>query len=307
MRFWWVNQNQTYKSEVPGGFLWSPKTNRNGGRNQFYVNMTLVEPGDVILSFCDTRIKAIGIATGRAVSSEKPDFGSVGGYWDNEGWFVPVEFEVAANPVRPKDFISELLPHLKGKYDPLQQTGDGNQGVYLAEVSEGFVNVVLSRMGLALKELVASEPIASEAEDEQEQASLEGRTDIGATQKSQLVQARRGQGIFKANVRLNEKACRMTGITEPTLLIASHIKPWSKSSDQEKLDGCNGLLLSPHVDKMFDRGLVSFEDGGAVLRSALVGPDIWKAWSLDKMANVGNFSDKQRVYLAYHREHVFKP
>ena len=136
---------------------------------------------------------------------------------------------------------------------------------------------------------------------------MEGRTDIGDTQKKQLVQARRGQGIFKANVRLNESACRMTGITDPALLIASHIKPWSKSSDFEKLDGCNGLLLSPHVDRLFDRGLISFDDDGTVLRSNLVASHVWDAWGLKEIATVGSFSFKQCGYLAYHREHLFKP
>lgn len=307
MRYWWVNQNQTYKQEVPGGFLWSPKVNANGSRNQFYVNMTQVEPGDLVLSFCDTRIKAIGTATGSAVSADKPDFGGAGGYWDNEGWFVPVEFTEVGNPVRPKDFISDLIPHLKGKYDPLQMTGDGNQGVYLAEVSEGFVDVILAHMGVTLDAVISKEVIPPDVQDDKEQAALEGRTDIGETQKQQLVQARRGQGIFKANVRLNESACRMTGITDPALLIASHIKPWSKSSDFEKLDGCNGLLLSPHVDRLFDRGLLSFEDDGTVLRSSLVADQVWAAWGLQDIATVGNFSSKQCSYLTFHRKHLFKP
>ena len=64
MRYWWVNQNQTYRTEVPGGFLWSPKTRSDGARNQFYDNMKDVVAGDVVFSFCDTRIKAIGVATG---------------------------------------------------------------------------------------------------------------------------------------------------------------------------------------------------------------------------------------------------
>src|SRR3546814_19216091 len=61
MRYWWVNQNQTYRHEVPGGYLWSPKRNRNGGRNPFYDFMREVAPGDVVFSFSDTYIKAIGI------------------------------------------------------------------------------------------------------------------------------------------------------------------------------------------------------------------------------------------------------
>lgn len=45
MRFWWVNQNQTYETEVPGGFLWSPKTRIDEARNQFYENMRQVLTG----------------------------------------------------------------------------------------------------------------------------------------------------------------------------------------------------------------------------------------------------------------------
>lgn len=78
MRYWWVNQNQTYKTEVPGGFLWSPKTRADGARNQFYENMQEVGVGDVIFSFCDARIKAICVAVGRAETSPKPEFGAAG-------------------------------------------------------------------------------------------------------------------------------------------------------------------------------------------------------------------------------------
>ena len=62
MRYWWVNQNQTYAHEVYGHYLWSPKTKANGGANPFYEYMREVSPGDVVFSFCDTRIKAIGTA-----------------------------------------------------------------------------------------------------------------------------------------------------------------------------------------------------------------------------------------------------
>lgn len=63
MRYWWVNQNQTYRHEVAGGYLWSPKRNANGARNPFYETMREVAPGDLILSFVDTRLLAIGIAS----------------------------------------------------------------------------------------------------------------------------------------------------------------------------------------------------------------------------------------------------
>jgi putative restriction endonuclease len=66
MRYWWVNQNQTYRAEIRGGFMWSPKLRSDGSRNPYYDTMPKVSPGDVVFSFCDTRIKAIGIVSGRA-------------------------------------------------------------------------------------------------------------------------------------------------------------------------------------------------------------------------------------------------
>jgi len=62
MRYWWVNQNQTYRQELGGGYLWSPKRNANGARNPFYESMREVAPGDIVFSFVDTRIAAAGIA-----------------------------------------------------------------------------------------------------------------------------------------------------------------------------------------------------------------------------------------------------
>jgi hypothetical protein len=72
MRYWWVNQNQTFRHEIEGGYLWSPKRNANGARNPFYESMREVAPGDLIFSFMDTRILAIGIAQSYCWESPKP-------------------------------------------------------------------------------------------------------------------------------------------------------------------------------------------------------------------------------------------
>ena len=60
MRYWWVNQNQTYVQEVGGGYLWSPKVNANGRSNRFYDSMIEAAPGDVVFSFCDTEAGSRG-------------------------------------------------------------------------------------------------------------------------------------------------------------------------------------------------------------------------------------------------------
>ncbi len=93
MRYWWVNQNQTYRHEVLGHYLWSPKRKKNGHANAYYDFMREVAPGDVVLSFADTRIKAIGIARSNAYEAPKPlEFGQTGAYWEQIGWRVDVGF-----------------------------------------------------------------------------------------------------------------------------------------------------------------------------------------------------------------------
>ena len=71
MRYWWVNQNQTYDFEVNEGYLWSPKANKNGARNHSYDQMKNAGPGDTVFSFSGTYIKAVGIVTARAISSDR--------------------------------------------------------------------------------------------------------------------------------------------------------------------------------------------------------------------------------------------
>lgn len=98
----------------------------------------------------------------------------------------------------------------------------------------------------------------------------------------------------------------VTGVTNPALLIASHIKPWCECDNTERLDGHNGLFLYPHIDKLFDRGWITFTDAGYLLCAE---PSIEQAllqWGIPLPRNVGPFSLKQAVYLTYHRDVIFR-
>ncbi len=98
-------------------------------------------------------------------------------------------------------------------------------------------------------------------------SSIEQNPAIPETEKQQLVLSRRGQGKFRDNVSRIETHCRVTGVNRPEHLIASHCKPWRDSDNAERLDGENGLLLTPSIDHLFDRGFISFENGGELLVS----------------------------------------
>lgn len=98
----------------------------------------------------------------------------------------------------------------------------------------------------------------------------------------------------------------MTGIDLVNHLRASHIKPWKVSSDLEKLDGNNGLLLAPHIDHLFDQGYISFTDFGDLIVSSQCPLVLLKAWGIDDSMNLAPFRVAQRRYLEFHRAHVLK-
>ncbi len=145
-----------------------------------------------------------------------------------------------------------------------------------------------------------------EREDDVVEEEIRQRVDIGRTEKRTLIDARRGQGVYRQNLEQIESGCRLTGLLDRRHLRSSHIKPWCVCEDHEKLDGFNGLLLSPHIDHLFDRGYISFSDGGDLMVSKDLNPLVLGSWGLGLPRNVGAFRPEQCRYLEYHRREVFE-
>jgi hypothetical protein len=312
MRYWWVNHKQTARQEISGGYLWSPKREANGSRSQFYDNMRIAEPGDLVLSFSGGRIGHVGAVRDFAGPALKPmGFGETGANWSDDGWLLPVTWQRLPRAVRPKDRIAELGPLLPAKYSPINpQTGNGNQKAYLAEIGKAAFDQILSNDRQVIAEVWSSaemnEPL--EAFDDAVQDQLTSDPGLDSTTKQQLVLARQGQGLFRARVNAIEKACRLTSVSNPRLLVASHIKPWRVcKTAAERLDGANGLLLTPHVDRLFDRGLITFTQAGEVMISPRLDPqDVQRLGLQDACArNCGEFNERQAEYLKFHKENVF--
>lgn len=130
------------------------------------------------------------------------------------------------------------------------------------------------------------------------------RKDIKSTDKEDIITGRIGQQTFKDKlVKLFGNRCAVTGARQ--LLNASHIKPWAKANDAERLDPFNGLLLSPVYDRAFDEGLITFEDSGAIVLSDIIAPDA-AALAVRSDACVANLSPFSVPYLEFHRTKIFK-
>ena len=313
MRYWWVNQNQTYRHEVQGSYLWSPKRNANGARNPFYEAMREVAPGDLIFSFVNTRIPAIGIAQSYCWESPKPlEFGRAGQSWDSVGWRVQVRFTELSTTIRPKDHINLLRPLLPARYAPLQPNGNGLQSIYLTELPAALAEVLLGLIGdeIAPIALAAGQvtPIADDLEiwESRLERVVADNAAIPETDRLALIRARRGQGLFKERVGRIETRCRITGVDNPVHLVASHCKPWRDSSNEERLDGENGLLLTPSIDHLFDRGFISFEDNGRLIVSPVAHRPSLARMGIDvtRAVNVGAFTSSQKAFLEFHRNAV---
>jgi len=318
MRYWWVNQNQTYRHEVRGGYLWSPKRKANSDRNPFYDFMREVAPGDAVFSFASTLVKAIGIAVSHAYEAPKPlEFGQTGAYWDMIGWRIDIRFTELRLQIQPSQHMSVLAPLLPDRYSPLRPSGAGLQSVYLTQLPERFAATLVDLIGAEARDLVLGYRVADELPtaqpaigliqwEEYEMAEVRANANLQDTVREAVVLARRGQGLFKQRVMQIERACRITGVNREEHLRASHCKPWRDASNDERLDGENGLLLTPTVDHLFDRGFIGFDDKGDVLFSPVAHTESLNRMGLDptRRLNVGSFSEGQRRFLDFHRENV---
>jgi putative restriction endonuclease len=136
------------------------------------------------------------------------------------------------------------------------------------------------------------------------------------TEEEAIMRSRRGQGLFKVRVMLIESRCRITGVDNAVHLVASHSKSWRDSTNEERLNGENGLLLTPSIDHLFDlrlakyrnhdRGFIGFEDSGVLIISPVAHrPSLTRMGiETDRVMNVGGFTDGQRNFLDFHRNSV---
>ncbi|NDK56730.1 HNH endonuclease [Pontibacter fetidus] len=130
--------------------------------------------------------------------------------------------------------------------------------------------------------------------------------DIQDTSKAIQVKVRIGQEKFRRKLLKYLKFCPITGIDDKRILLASHIKPWALSSNAERLDPNNGFIFSPTIDKLFDKGLITFENNKELIAS----PDL----SINNIKKIGlqvgkKYSklpvDSRTSYLEYHRNNIF--
>lgn len=267
-----------------------------------------------MFSFADTLIRAIGIAASHAYEAPKPlECGQAGACWDKIGRCVDVRFSELRLSVKPSSHMDVLKPLLPDRYAPLRGNCAGLQSVYLTRIPDRMAAALVDLLGAEARDLVLGCRVADETPntsaiglvewEEHERHEVQTDSNLPETDRQAIVLARRGQGLFKKRVMRIEHACRITGVNREEHLRASHCKPWRDATNEERLDGENGLLLTPSIDHLFDRGFIAFEDSGQVIVSPVAHRHSLVQMGIDPTSSpkVGTFSSRQRRFLDFHR------
>lgn len=165
--------------------------------------------------------------------------------------------------------------------------------------------------------------ISYEAPKERNNFILNGLNDVNANQSYEEIEIREEvyesynneverkikvrvtQGKFRDSLLKRDKKCVICGLDIEALLVASHIKPWSKADDYEKQDENNGLLLCANHDALFDKRYISFDENGSIVISSKINKENYGKLNIDINNNVLFRNENQKQYIKYHLSNIF--
>ena len=136
------------------------------------------------------------------------------------------------------------------------------------------------------------------------ESEIDGMHLVGEVREA-VVKQRVNQGVFRERLKGKQKRCILCQVDNDQVLTASHIKPWSKSLPEERLDPNNGFMMCPNHDKVFDRGLITFDDEGKIVISEKLSQTNRMFLNLADNMKI-EVTDMNRKYLQYHRKYVFQ-
>ncbi len=309
MNFYWVNIGATYQEVLQNKFLWAPlfsespkdKNDPSKGTKIIHFphwdNVGLVKRGDIIFCNFERNIQFIAVAKTDAYEADHPITRAFN-TWQAKGNQVEIEIVDLETPLSIQGYISDSFK--------IRFNAESNPKVICDNdsVFQGYMASLSDAAGVILLKLAGdSESIVVEKSRyfSQHSPSInENEKKQKPTTKLALAESRIGQGKFRKDLLAHWETCPITGVLNPDLLIASHIYPWSLSNDTERLDPYNGFLLAVHVDRLFDKGLISFSDNGKIIISPLLSSKDAKALGINVSLAI-SVEPKHLPYLEKHR------
>lgn len=295
MEFYWVNIGTTHRTVIDQHFLWAPKSSVNKVGNEvtrlYWDNVGKVRQGDIIFCCYNQRISFLAIADGNSYTEERPMSRSFG-EWDAVGNRVDVQIVELDRKIHRDEISSEFIARFNNRSTPSLFSAQ-------ARLNQIYMAHLPADAGMYLLEAVNQ---TARSEDAFIRAGTTEPTKISPTTREALVMARLGQGKFRADlIKRWDGRCALTGLQNVNLMVASHINSWVLSDNIERLDVENGLLLAPHIDRLFDQGLISFSDNGSLQISPALNGGDRVIFGLDRFTKIEALSMRNLFYLERHR------
>ncbi len=136
-------------------------------------------------------------------------------------------------------------------------------------------------------------------------AEIRGEYGIPETEREAIIKSRIGQGLYRKRAIDLWKSCSVTGFTKERILIASHIKPWKLSNNDERVNPYNSLLLVPTLDKLFDNGYIGFEQTGKIMLSNKIEQQDWNRIGVTTNLRLREIPTETKRFLDYHNEYIY--
>lgn len=301
MNFYIVMQGQTFEEEKEHGIIWSQQIDKRGQSHHFWERLKEVKPGDFIFHYVKGEIVAVSIAKTACYEAKNP----YNKEEDANGYEVRTLYEVLETPLNIKEYFDEIQSLLPVKYSPFKENGDGNQG-YLFPCNELLaikLLEILSDLNIYIEDVEQLEFAINIIVNKERDNRMPLIINTEAKAKRKL---RKGLEKYKEVVTpLWNDQCALCGIDLPVMLHASYSKPWKDSTDEERLDPYNGLLLCHNHDALYKKGYITFDGTGKIHISESIQQTDYEKYGIHPNMKVKRKKENKK-YFRWHKKNIFR-
>ena len=300
-----VMQGQTYEEEKELGMIWSKKRDSGGTIPHSWMRTTEVNEGDRIFHYVRGNIVAISVAKTGCQIAGRPSNKNSHDWSDENGYLVELEYFELEVPLNIRSKFDDILPLLPIKYSAFQTDSNGNQG-YLYPCNE--------ELSIKLIELISDLNIYQIDEEQLELAIGTVRQTernpfipmLAETETEVKTKIRLGQQKFRKGLMpLWDQKCALCEVELPALLRASYSKPWKDSTDFEKVDPYNGVLLCCNHDALYSAGYIAFDGQGRLHISSQIPEVDYEKYSMYPKMKIARDA-LNKPYFKWHKRNLFK-
>ena len=299
-----VMQGRTYNEEKEAGIIWTTQIDQAGNRQHSWERMREVRQGDKVFHYVNGYMVAVSSATADCIESENP-IEQHNNNLNQTGYLVTLNYYELEVPLRIADHFDVIEPLLPIKYSAFQANGLGNQG-YLYPCNDELTIQLLELIGEA-NIYVPDEEQLRLSMDSIEMNNHNPLVPLITSTESELkTKIRVGQSKFREKLEpIWHNACPICGISLRDTLRASHSKPWKDSSNEERLDPYNGILLCCNHDSLYNKGYISFDAKGKILISEKIEEKDYDKFLLNADIKIPT-EIEHKPYFNWHKKYIFK-